>query len=311
MKKILSLALVLVFALSCLVACGGSDEYTLSIAVDDGFASTAGDKVTNIAVAIVADAKGKIVAARFDCFEASIEVNNGEVGTVDRLTTKVELGEGYPDMGEGHWFEQAAAFESYIKGMTADQVAALDTSAESIKGDNPLIAGCTMEYTTPAFQALVAKAFAYERKVTFNATEDITLGLAIDAKVTGDLESGVTVSANYAAVAIAGDKVAASMIDSAESKYTYDYDSEIEGYVATTSYAGTKNEQGDAYDINDYVDPMPSGRWYQQAQWFANTAVGKTVAELNDLSTDKVVGSCSIYTGDYKACIVRAAGYAR
>ena len=62
---------------------------------------------------------------------------------------------------------------------------------------------------------------------------------------------------------------------------------------------------------NEMYSPMASGRWYAQAQAFANTAVGKTVAELADLSTDKIEGSCSIYTGGYKAAIVRAAGYAR
>ena len=311
MKKILSLALVLVFALSCLVACGGSNEYTLSIAVDNGFATVSGYKVTNLALALVTDSNGKIVAARFDSFEASVDEDEGEIPTSDRLTTKVELGELYPDMGAGHWFEQAAAFENYIKGMTAEEVAALDTSADKVGGDDPLIAGCTMISTTPAFQTLVAKAFAYERKVTFTTSEPITLGLAVDAKLTGDIEAGATLSADYAAVAIAGDKVVASMIDSASANYTFEYDEELEDYAVTASYAGTKNEQGDAYDINDYVDPMPSGRWYQQAQRFADTAVGKTVKELSDLSTDKVTGSCTISTEGYKATIVRAAGYAR
>ena len=98
------------------------------------------------------------------------------------------------------------------------------------------------------------------------------------------------------------------MIDSAEGTYTFAYNEETEAYNVTASYKGTKNEQGDAYDS---YSPMASGRWYAQAQAYANTAVGKTVAELNDLSTDKVQGSCTIYTGGYKACIVRAAGYAR
>ena len=321
MKKILSLALVLVFALSCFVACGGNGDentYTLSIAVDEGFKTVSSNKTTNIALALVTDADGKIVAARFDSVEAPLSVtDDGAIASTSRIETKVELGENYPDMGAGHWFEQAKAFEDFIVGKTATEVAALDTSEESVKNEtNPLIAGCTMTSTTPVFQALVAKAFAYERKVTFTTSETVTLGLAIDAKVTGTDDvtaegAKVTVAADYAAVAIAGGKVVASMIDSCEASYTFAYNEDTEKYVATASYKGTKNEQGDAYDINDYVEPMASGRWYQQAQRFADTAVGKTVAELNDLSTDKVQGSCTIYTGGYKACIVRAAGYAR
>ena len=315
MKKILSLALVLVFALSCFVACGGNGDdntdktYTLSIAVDEGFKTVSKNKITNIALALVTDADGKIVAARFDSIENSFKVTDGAVATSNRLTTKVEKGDAYTGMAAGSWAKQAKAFEDFLVGKTAADVAALDTSEESVKNEtNPLVAGCTMTSSTPVFQALVAKAFAYERKVTFTTSETVTLGLAIDAKVTGDVEAGVKVAADYAAVAIAGGKVVASMIDSAEGTYTLAYNEETEAYDVTAAYKGTKNEQGDDYDS---YSPMPSGRWYAQAQAFANTAVGKTVAEVADLSTDKIEGSCSIYTGGYKAAIVRAAGNAR
>ena len=314
MKKILSLALVLVFALSCFVACGGNGDdntdktYTLSIAVDDGFKTVSKNKVTNIALALVTDADGKIVAARFDSVEASLKVTDGAITTSDRLTTKVEKGDAYTGMTVGSWQQQAKAFEDFLVGKTAAEVAALDTSADSVKGETPLVAGCTMTSSTPVFQTLVAKAFAYERKVTFTTSETVTAGLAIDAKLTGGVEDGAKVSADYAAVAIAGGKVVASMIDSCEATYAFAYNEETEKYDVTATYKGTKNEQGDAYDS---FSPMPSGRWYAQAQAYANTAVGKTVAELNDLSTEKIEGSCSIYTGGYKAVIVRAAGYAR
>ena len=314
MKKILSLALVLVFALSCFVACGGNGDdntdktYTLSIAVDEGFKTISKNKITNIALALVTDADGKIVAARFDSIENSFKVTDGAITTSNRLTTKVEKGDAYTGMTVGSWEQQAKAFEAFLVGKTAADVAALDTSADSVKGETPLVAGCTMTSSTPVFQTLVAKAFAYERKVTFTTSETVTLGLAIDAKVTGDVEAGVKVAADYAAVAVAGGKVVASMIDSAEGTYTFAYNEETEAYNVTASYKGTKNEQGDAYDS---YSPMASGRWYAQAQAYANTAVGKTVAELNDLSTEKIEGSCSIYTGGYKAVIVRAAGYAR
>ena len=48
--------LVLVFALSCFVACGGNGDdnndktYTLSIAVDEGFNTISKNKITNIAL---------------------------------------------------------------------------------------------------------------------------------------------------------------------------------------------------------------------------------------------------------------------
>ena len=279
--------------------------YSLVVVSDDGFGKVSKSKVTNITLAIVFDEAGKIVDARFDSAEASLKVTDGEITAVDRLTTKVEKGEGYTGMSAS-WEQEADAFEYFIIGKTAAEVAALTFVADG--ADAGLVAGCTMKSSMPVFQALVAKADAYTRKVTFKTTEAITLGLAIDAKLTGSVEAGAKVSADFAAVAVAGGKVVASMIDSAESSYAFAYNDENEAYDITVTYKGTKNEQGDAYD--SYA-PMASGRWYAQAQAFANTAVGKTVAELAGLSTDKIEGSCSIYTGGYKAVIVRAAGNAR
>ena len=278
--------------------------YYLSLVTDGGFGTISKSKVTNLTLAIVFDAEGKIVAAQFDSVEASVKVTNDEITTSDRLTTKVEQGDNYAasrPMPAGSWDAQSAAFEAFLVGKTAAEVAALDVTTEG------LVAGCTMASSMPVFQQLVAKAFAYERKVEFTTAEAITLGLAIDAKLTGSVEDGAKVAADFAAVAIAGGKVVAAMLDSAEASFTFEYDEAEETYETTVSYKGSKNEQGDAYDA---YAPMASGRWYAQAQAFANTAVGKTVAELENLSTDAIAGSCSIYTGGYKATIVRAAGYA-
>ena len=321
MKKIIALILVLSLSLFCLVACKKDKDtdtnndqtntpaektYSLAIVTDNGFGNISKNKVTNITLALLIDSEGKIVAARFDSVEASLAVKDGEITTSARLTTKVEKGAGYTGMNAGSWEEQAKAFENFLVGKTATEVAALQFVVDG--ADAGLVAGCTMKSSMPVFQSLVAKAFAYERKVTFKTTETVTLGLAIDAKLTGSVEDGAKVSADFAAVAIAGGKVVASIIDSAEASYTFAFDAENESYKATASYKGSKNEQGDAYDS---YSPMASGRWYAQAQAFANTSVGKTVAELADLSTEKIEGSCSIYTGGYKAAIVRAAGNAR
>ena len=160
MKKILSLALVLVFALSCFVACGGNGDdntdktYTLSIAVDDGFKTVSSKgKITNIALALVTDAEGKIVAARFDSVEASLKVTDGEIATADRLTTKVEKGANYTGMAAGSWADQAKAFELFLIGKTAAEVAGMKTVAATqgsvgymISADADLLAaGCTIQ----------------------------------------------------------------------------------------------------------------------------------------------------------------------
>ena len=311
MKKILALVLILSLAFCTLVACGPTEkEYKLAIVVDDGFKTVSRGGVTAVALALVYDADGKIVAARFDSVQPGFTLNSDkdDVVAVDRVDTKVELGDQYASnnpMPAGSWENQAKAFENFLVGKTAAEVAALEFVVDG--ADAGLVAGCTMVSSMPAFKALVAKAFAYERAVSFKTAETVTLGLAIDAKVSGTVADGGKVAADFAAVAIAGGKVVASMLDSAEAKYTLAIEEEALS-VTLKEYKGTKNEQGDAYDS---YSPMPSGRWYAQAQAFANTAVGKTAAELQNLSTDKIEGSCSIYTGGYKAVIVRAAGYAR
>ena len=114
-----------------------------------------------------------------------------------------------------------------------------------------------MKSSMPVFQALIAKAFAYERNVTFKTSEAVTLGLAIDTKVSGTVAEGGKINAEFAAVAVAGGKVVASMIDSAEATYTLAITSGTDKNgnpttslnVTLNKYAGTKNEQGDAYEI--------------------------------------------------------------
>ena len=317
MKRILSLVLVLallaisVFALASCKQTPAEKEYTLAIAVDDGYATISKSKITNIALALVIDSEGKIAAARFDSIEQSLKVTNGAVATSADITTKFEKGAAYTGMTVGSWAEQATAFENFIKGKTAAEVAALDTSAESVKGETPLVAGCTMTSSTPVFQSLVAKAFAYERKVSFKTADDITVGFGIQAKSTGDIEAGVKVSASYAAVVVAGGKVVASMLDEADCSYEF---TETDGaYTAAVKlsygkgYAGSKNDQGDAYDA---YSPMAGGRWYAQAQAYANTAVGKTVADLANLATANVAG-CTIGVDNYKLAIIRAGANVR
>ena len=324
MKKIIALILALSLSLLCFAACGKKDNgeetpaektYTLSVVVDDGLNTVSKGGATVIALALVTDADGKIVAARFDSVQPKFTLNadKTDIVAVNRVDTKVELGDEYTGMSDS-WKDEAAAFEAFLVGKTASEIAALQFVVDG--ADAGLVAGCTMKSSMPVFQALVAKAFAYTRNVTFTTSETVSLGLAIDAKVSGNVAEGGKIAADFAAVAIAGGKVVASMIDSAEAKYSLEI-AETTGKGGATSisvnatlteYKGTKNEQGDAYDS---YSPMASGRWYAQAQAFANTAVGKTVAELADLSTDKIEGSCSIYTGGYKAVIVRAAGYAR
>ena len=312
MKRIVSLLIVLLLVVTALAACNKNNNdgattpnattpdntpvektYTLAIAVDS--AVSAKNKVTNTALVLVLDEAGKIAAVRIDCSEVTPALNeDGTVKTVDSVTTKVELGDAYTGMAAGSWQKQTKAYEDYIVGKTPAEVAALDTS---------LIAGCTMASSVPTFQALVAKAAASTQKVTFKTGEAITAGVAINTTVTTGRSNKVT--ADFAGIVMAGGKVVASMIDSCEQSFTV-----AEGAITFGTVAVSKNEQGEAYS------GMPAGPWYKQAQAFANSAVGKTAAELENLETVSdalAAAGCTMQntTTGYKATIIKAAANAR
>ena len=283
-------AVVVILGIILGVVLGGQapqKDYTLVVVTDS--AVNASNKVSNTVLVLVIDADDKIVAARFDCAEVTPSLVDGAIANVDSVITKVEKGDGYTGMAAGSWADQAKAFEDYLIGKTAAEVAAMDTA------DKTLIAGCTMSSSKATFKALVAKAFASTLKVEFKAAGDITVGAAISTKI-----SGGKVSSDFAGVVLAGGKVAATMIDSCELKFTVT-DGAI---VAPATPAVSKNDQGEEYS------GMPAGPWYKQAQAFANSFVGKTVDKLADLPASGVAG-CTVYAGGYKATLIKAAGYAR
>ena len=315
MKKIIAIVLLLALVACSLVACKKTEDapeapaakdYKLAVVVDEGLATVSKGGATVIALALVWDAEGKIVAARFDSVQPKFSLNADKTDIVatDRVTTKVELADGYTGMSDS-WKDEAAAFEAFLVGKTAAEIAALAFVVDG--ADAGLVAGCTMKSSMPVFQALVAEAFAYERAVSFSTSETVTLGLAIDCAVSGSVAAGGKITADVAGVAVAGGKVVASMIDSMEGKYTLAIGEDQKLTVTLQQYKGTKNEQGDAYDS---FSPMAGGRWYAQAQAYANSTVGKTVADLNNIPTEGVAG-CTIATAGYKAALVRAAGYVR
>ena len=326
MKKFLSLLLILTLVLTALVACGTTEDttpetpdnntetpdntptektYTLALAVDTTV--SAKNKVSNTALVLVLDADNKIVAARFDCAEATPALDEaGALVPQESVESKVEKGDAYTGMNAGSWEQQTAAFEQFLIGKTPAEVAALQFVVDG--ADAGLVAGCTMKSSMPTFQALVAEAFASTTKVTFKTTESIKTGLALSTSVKSGKGGKVTVSTDVAATVIAGDKVAATAIDSIEQSFTIE---EVEGAMALVAgtLSASKTEQGENYT-------MPAGSWVKQAAAFSNSTVGKTVAELENLevvSDALAAAGCTMQntTAGYKATIIKAASYAK
>ena len=307
MKKIISLVLVLAFVFIGVIACNKPTEetteettektYTLALAVD----TTTGTKVSNTVVALVLDAENKIVAARIDSVEAAPKLDdNGALVEQTSVATKVEQGDAYGNgykMDAGSWANQAKAFENWLVGKTAADVAGAEITKE-------LVAGCTMESSMATFKTLVAEAFATDNKVEFKTADAVTVGLALDTAVKSSRSGGATVSTNVAVVAIAGDKVVATAIDSIEQNFSIENGALVAGILSLS-----KAELGDAY-------AMEAGSWINQAKAFAASTVGKTVAELNGLETVSdalAAAGCTMQntTAGYKATIIKAAASAR
>lgn len=120
----------------------------------------AGNGQLNTTIAMIAkDADGKIAAADLDV--AQISAAEGA-----DTRTKTEKKEDYNMKGASgigkEWYEQMAAFEAAVKGMTADEVAAIETEKKDDehpsvpKAGTDLAAGCTMNIAD--FQAAIANA---------------------------------------------------------------------------------------------------------------------------------------------------------
>ena len=267
-------------------------DYTLVVVTDSSIDNN--NKVSNYVLTLVIGADNKIVAARFDCAEITPALDEaGALIAQDSVTTKVEYGASY-GMAGGSWAEQVKAFEDAIVGKTADEVASLDLT---------LVAGCTMPYSPYTFKALVTKAFASTLKVSFSTADTITVGTAINSAVKSS-RGGASATSDFAGVVMANGKVVATMLDSCEQRFTI-----AEGVLVAPETAAVSKNEGEGY-------VMPAGSWAKQAQAFANSTVGKTAAELENLETVSdalAAAGCTMQhtTGGYKATIIKAAGYAR
>ena len=124
---------------------------------------------TDFAASVVVD--GKIVASLNDAIQPVITVNAaGEITDKSFKKTKRELKEEYgmagkvDGNGDGvklEWYVQSEAFSKHVVGMTADEVAAMETATNAIgyqmTTDAELLeAGCTIQIT--AIKAVVAQS---------------------------------------------------------------------------------------------------------------------------------------------------------
>jgi hypothetical protein len=100
--------------------------------------------------AVTVDGDGRIVACQIDATGFEAELEDGALNEVD-LRSKQEKGDDYGMVAYGasdkEWYQQAEAFESYVTGKNADEVAATELE-DGKAADADLSAGCTISISS-------------------------------------------------------------------------------------------------------------------------------------------------------------------
>ena len=330
MKKVLSLILVAIMALSvfALASCGdkttGTEETTAATEaaalkfglgvvsaiskVTDADGDTDGSAtVDTTAVAVLLDAEGKFVDLDIDTLQAKTAwTSAGVAATATEALTKYDKAYDYNmaahgtkhDGSEGQpleWFEQIDAFIATAKGKTLDEVKAFVGEDTYTTGDLAT-AGCTISVAD--IMKALDKAIANAAETTANGALDLAFATSIsNADAAEDKEGKITVNATIvAAVVDAEGKVLVAKTDCAQNAVTFD----VAG-VATVDAAAelkTKLELGDAYNMAAYGKKHDGSEgqpleWYAQAAAFDAALVGKTAADFAALA-----GEDGYATGD-------------
>lgn len=302
MKKVVSLFVILALALTIMVSCNKppvEKDYSLAmgVVVSENLSSL---KITQTVASIVTDADGKIVLCRLDCVDFTAKYNDDGVLNTTAPTSKVALGESYT-MPAGSWAKQSSALESYVVGKTQSEVAAIALNGGKI-ADAELYASCSVDVTD--LLKAIDNAFKSEHKVAFKSTADtFTAGLSTHSALkdsSKDDSKNVKITTTYASTVLAEGKVIATILDTAEPELK-DISEEA---ADSLSFSGSKRALGDSYAN------MPAGAWYAQADAYALAAAGMTADNIASLASEGVAG-CTIYAGEFKACIESAVKGAR
>ena len=319
-KKILCVCLSLLMALSALAfaACGKKDEtvklglgiHTTTKATSANEDANGQGQATMTVAAVTLDAAGKITACQLDCADSTVAyTGEGKAVANDSFKTKYEAGKDYNMVAYGgaakEWFEQADAFETVVVGKTIAEVKAL--VAEGDKGTDEVIsAGCTIMVAD--FVKAIEKAVA--NAVATDATTAHTLKLGVhtqqstkdaneDAAGYNQVETtffAATVNADGQITAAASDCVQVQFGFDATGASTFD----------TTKAVSSKREAGANYGMVAYGGAAKE--WFEQADAFNASCVGKKVSEITSL-----MGSDNYGNADVKAagCTILVNGFVK
>lgn len=322
MKKILSLVLCIVLAVSMFSACGNrktrepagdtnnekdnANNENQEGAVMTGLAAVtsvakskeAGDEdglaqVDSTIVAVLVDQEGRILDCKID--GAQTKINFSKEGKLlsdltSEYKTKQELKEEYgmkKASGIGkEWYEQANTFADYVKGKTVDEVKGIAVDEEGKVTDADLVSSVTMNIG--GILSALEKSVASARDL--GATNTDKLGLAVSTNIDRSTEAeedkeGVAQAYSfYTAVTTDGDgRITSCFIDSSQGVVTFNTEGAITTDISKEQL--TKQELKEAYGMKK-VSGIEK-EWYEQADSFADYVMGKTIEEVKGIAVSE------------------------
>lgn len=311
MKKKISLLLVLTLVLLAFAACGGGGDVNEEPNGDAEAVKTGMAILTTIAsstnaeadqaglaqgysniVAVTVDENGVITNCVIDAIQTNVNFDSeGKVTTaLDTVTVgKQELGDAYgmkkaSKIGK-EWNEQADALAAYVIGMTADEVLAIPMD-QGAPSDADLSSSVTMHVND--YIATIVEAVKSATVLGANSTDKIGIGTysTIDgSKDASTDESGnVQVYAHFAAVTFDADGlITSAVLDASQADINFGAD----GLITTdlTTVYPSKDVLKDGYGMKKAS--KIGKEWYEQAAFFANYVVGKTVDEVENIAMEQ------------------------
>lgn len=285
---------------------------------DDKTAKAQAD-VTIMAVGF--DMDGKVVSAELDVAQTAIEFDENmalATDTAGEFKTKKELGEDYGMVKASaigkEWFEQAQALEEWMVGKTVDEITGMEI-VDGASAEEDLVSSVTIGVET----YLAALEQAWEEAIEVDGAETVGLGVktSIAKSKSAEADKGALAQVDTIIAATAFDadnKVAGTVIDTAQVKINYD----VEGKVETdkTMELKTKNELGADYGM---AKASEIGKeWFEQARALGDWMVGKTVEEITSIELEDgvaidedLVSSVTIGVADYLYVVEESAQTAK
>lgn len=287
-----------------------------------------GQATSNVAITGLAfDADGKIVRAYIDVAQSKFDVKDDGTFAIKpdeaEFKTKLELGDEYgmkavsAKAGIGkEWFEQAKAFEEYILGKTAEEVASIKTKKKddkhlAVPDEADLVSSVTIDID--AFQKSVANAWenAVEVKDAEKLGLSVTTALGHKTAEAKD-DKGAAVQFETTAGLVATDKdgkVVKAILDTAQNAVEFEKDGKVKTDLAKAGT--TKKALGAEYGMKE-KSPIKK-EWDEQIKGLEDFVVGKTSDEISALELEKgkakdadLLSTTTITIDEFKQNLVNA-----